>query len=59
MPAMSGKSYKSATPKGYGKKKVTKKKPANKKKKAGAKKVAKKTMRKNTRMSKYGVARKD
>jgi hypothetical protein len=58
MPAMSGKSYKSATPKGYGKKKVTKKKPVNKKKKAGAKKVMKKTMAKNTRMIKYGVSRK-
>ena len=50
MPAMSGKSYKTVTVKGYGKKKVTKKK-----KKAGSKKVLKKTVAKNTRMEKYGV----
>ena len=47
MPAMSGKSYKTVTVKGYGKKKVTKKKKINKKKKAGSKKVLKKTVAKN------------
>jgi hypothetical protein len=38
MPSMSGKSYKSATPKGYGKKKATKKKATSKKKKKSPKK---------------------